>query len=120
VKFISHSSQFQYESVFGGMQIRKEIFPISANEAFQASLDCVKKLGWEIIKQNPDLGEINAKTGATLRSWGENISIRAIADRPSQTTITVASDAPFQLFDWGKSSENEKLFLDQLRKTISR
>jgi len=102
------------------VQIRKETFSTSVNEAFQASLDCVKKLGWEIIKQDPDLGEIKAKTGATLRSWGENISIKTIADQPSQTTISVTSDAPFQLFDWGKSSENEKLFVEQLRKAISR
>lgn len=72
-----------------------------------------------MISQDPIAGEIKAKTGATLKSWGEDISIKTHRE-PTGTTISVTSEATSQLFDWGKSRENERAFLEQLKKKTSR
>lgn len=64
-------------------------------------------------------GVIKAETGMSLRSWGENVSIK-VAEEAGENTISVASGVSHQLFDWGKSWENEWIFHKELRKAISR
>lgn len=79
----------------------------------------IKKLGWKTVSQNPETGEIKAKAGATLRSWGEDVSI-CVSKEETGSTISVLSEASSQLFDWGKNAENERVFLEKLEKIVSR
>lgn len=101
------------------MRIRKKTYSRPYDEIFEASLGSVKQLGWRLISQNREVGEIKAQTGTTLRSWGEDIAIH-LSEEAVGTTISVLSEARFQLIDWGKNEENEKIFYKELEKIISR
>ena len=101
------------------MYIKKETFSKPINDVYRTSIDSARELGWKILEEKPESCEIKARTGATLRSWGEEILIKAYPE-PNGTTISVASEATSQLFDWGKSDENEKAFLEELKRKISR
>ena len=82
-------------------------------------MGAIKQLGWKIVSHDKIAGEIEAQTGITLRSWGEAISIRLFKEA-TETAISVRSGPSFQLFDWGKSGENERAFDRELQKIISR
>ena len=103
----------------GGVPIQKKTYPHLYDELFQASLRAVKQLDWKLISQDRTAGKIEAETGGSLRSWGENISIH-LSEEATGTTISVFSGPSFQLFDWGKSEENEKAFHKELKKIIPR
>jgi len=101
------------------MRIRKKTYPRLYDEIFEASLSTVKKLGWKVTSQNREKGEIKAKTGTTLRSWGENVTID-VTQETTGSTISVMSNAHSQLFDWGKDEKNEECFYKELQKIIER
>lgn len=103
----------------GGMRIRKETYSIPYDVLFEASLRSVQQLGWKLISHDREAGEVKAQTRTTLRSWGENISIY-ILQEATGITISILSEPDFQLFDWGKSRENEEAFHEVLKKLISR
>lgn len=84
---------------------------------FEASLRLLKQLGWKLISQDKKAGLIKAQTETTLRSWGEKISISIIKEA-TVTTIIISSEPDFQIFDWGKSEENESIFHEELKKII--
>lgn len=105
--------------VYWGMRIRKETYRHPYDEIFEACLRLVKQLGWKLVSYDKAAGEIKAQTGTTLRSWGEDISIH-VSEEATGTAISVLSEASSQLFDWGKSEENEKAFHEELKKIISR
>lgn len=100
------------------MHIQKKTYPSPYDEVFEVSLKSIKQLGWNIVSQNKGTGEIKAKTGTTLRSWGEDIAIK-VAEEATGTTISIFSGSSFQLLDWGKSKENELLFHRELKKLFS-
>ena len=54
-----------------------------------------------------------------MRSWGEDVSVN-ISKEETGSTISVLSEASSQLFDWGKNAENERVFLEELKKIVSR
>lgn len=83
-------------------------------------MESVKELGWQLTYQNPEEGKIKAKTGATLRSWGEDISISVKNLTPTENTISVSSEAPHQFIDWGKNEENERRFQKFLERSFRR
>jgi hypothetical protein len=51
----------------GGWYIRKETFPVSSEDIFQASVDSVENLKWKIVEMNPESGEIKARIGASFK-----------------------------------------------------
>jgi len=101
------------------MYIQKETYARPYDEIFQASLKSIKQLGWKLVSQDRETGEIKAETGITLWSWGEGISIH-LARETTGTTISVTSGSSFQLFAWGKNEQNEKSFHIELKKMIQR
>lgn len=101
------------------MRIQKKTYPHPYDEIFEASLRTIKQLDWKLISKDRRAGEIKAQTGTTLRSWGEDVSIDVFREATG-STISVLSEAPFQLFDWGKNEENERAFHVELHKIISR
>lgn len=101
------------------MPIRKETYSISYDRIYEASLKSVKQLGWKLVSHNRETGEVKAQTEATLRSWGENITIHLMQE-VAGITISILSEPGFQLFDWGRSEENERVFHEALKKIIPR
>lgn len=82
-------------------------------QVFEAAVRAIESCGWEITEENEKAGVVIAKTGMSLRSWGEEIVIQ-ISTEEGKTLIHVSSESS-QLLDWGKSSENLKKLGEKLR-----
>jgi len=102
------------------MRIQEKNYRKRFDELFNASVESVKKLGWNLIYQNPEEGKIKAKTDTTLRSWGEDISISIKNLTPTENTISIFSETPYQFIDWGKNEENERRFQKFLERSLMR
>jgi hypothetical protein len=99
------------------MAIESRIYESSIEKAYAASLEALRKNGFEIMERRED--SIKATSSLSLLSWGEDIDIHLVAEPSNRVKITVSSSARSQLFDWGKSSNNiSKVFrsLDKLLK----
>jgi len=95
----------------------KKLYKHPYDKVFETSLKVIKWLDWCLISADKEAGVIRARTGLSLRSWGENITIRLHKENTG-TVVSVLSEAIFQLFDWGKNIENEKLFHQELKKHV--
>lgn len=85
---------------------------------FDAVLQILSKLGLHKESVNKKDGKIVVSKGVSLRSWGERITIQ-VTKEDSKTKVTVSSVPEAQLFDWGKSRENERRIMLELN-TLSR
>ena len=67
----------------------------------------------EIKNQDPEQGIIEAETGQTWKSWGEQVRIRFEAVSPDQTRVEAASRSAVKttLIDFGKNRENVQRIL---------
>lgn len=99
--------------------MKNETYSNSRTEVYDAAIRSIKDLGWFTISTDRDAGLIRARTGTTLRSWGENISVR-VSEEAGETTISVSSVPSSQVFNWGKDEENERVFLRKTNKIIER
>lgn len=79
-------------------------------EIFSRCLKAINKCGWNVTSYNESKGIITAKTGTTILSWGEEVSIK-VSKEGNGTMIEVISEPTAQLIDWGKSEENIQRFL---------
>lgn len=87
----------------------------SFEEVRQVVLDALDDLGFELEETGRNL--IRASTGMSLLSWGENIEIRLIKENGG-IRVNISSEAPSQLFDWGKSQENVTSVLSAIEKRL--
>ncbi len=78
-------------------------FTASGSDVFQACLTAVPQCGFSIKSSNPGSGQIDARAGVGLRSWGENITI---AVSPDGSLSIKSSCRGFQLVDYGKNRAN--------------
>lgn len=81
-------------------------------------MSVIKQLDWELVSSNQEEGEIKARTGVSLRSWGEEISIFVNRESTGESTISVLSKASSQILDWGKSEDNERIFHERLKRIL--
>ena len=90
-----------------------ETYNVSYSKVFNSVLQIINELGLSKESINKDEGEIVAFTGSSLLSWGEKITIQ-LTKVKKQTRVSVSSEPKAQLFDWGKSEENEKMIIVEL------
>jgi hypothetical protein len=84
-------------------------FPGTREQISQACLEAVRQSGFKIRKSDLAAGQITAKAGVNLRTWGENIHV--YVDPEDQVYITSKSRFPLTLVDWGKNRWNvERIF----------
>lgn len=82
------------------------------SEVFESVLQIISKFGLNKECVSLEKGEIIASTGFSLFSWGEKVVIKITKGK--QTEISVSSTPEAQLFDWGKSQENEEMIIREL------
>jgi hypothetical protein len=92
-------------------------FPYARDDVFDALLKVIPSQGMKIAKQDRSAGFISAKSGVSLRSWGENIPISVMEGSPGYSRVSVTSTPKTGLlgggaFDLGKNRSNiEKILL---------
>lgn len=99
------------------MLLREQRYNRPYGEIFQACLRSIRQLGWERISSDESTGVIQARAGITLRSWGEDISIH-LSRENTETIVSISSKPHSQVFDWGKSDENERILHQELKKQL--
>jgi hypothetical protein len=84
-------------------------FPGTREQISQACLQAVRQSGFKVRESDPAAGQITAKAGVNVRTWGENI--RVYVDPEDRVYITSKSRFPLTLVDWGKNRWNvERIF----------
>ena len=85
-------------------------FPASGAQIFQACTQAVPQCGFTITEANPQAGQIQAKSGMGMLSWGEIITI-GVADGRADIR---SSCRGMQVIDYGKNKRNVKSLLSAL------
>ena len=90
-------------------------FQLSATQIHPLVCDALKNMGAEILEQNPF--SISAKTGISLRSFGEiiQVDIKSL-EIGCQINIDSRCSMPSTLVDWGKNQNNIDEFFAQLER----
>ena len=73
---------------------------------FHAAVSALEAQQMSISAADPATGAIEASTGTTMRSWGEDLSIQVTAGEPGKVGVTITSKVKLQLVDWGKNKKN--------------
>jgi hypothetical protein len=84
-------------------------FPGTREQISQACLEAVRQSGFKVRESDLAAGQITAKAGVNVRTWGENIHV--YVDPEDRVYITSKSRFPLTLVDWGKNRWNvERIF----------
>jgi len=94
-------------------------YDTTKDEAFNEALNALKVLGFEIKKTDKTEGLIEAKKGASIWTWGENIKISVISLKKG-CSVYVESRVKYQIVDYGKNRENVVKILTELNRRIKR
>ena len=80
--------------------------PGPADRVFAATCQALVSLGMTITAADPTSGTIQASSGMTMFSWGENLELRVVPVSAEATAVSVGSGLKFGLVDWGKNRKN--------------
>ena len=76
-------------------------------EVFRTLVGVLPQHKIEVISTDEPNGVIHAKTGITLRTWGETLTIRlGSPDGGTTTEMVIDSNLKFGLAAWGKHDKN--------------
>jgi hypothetical protein len=88
-------------------------YSVPRNLAFKEALDALNTLGFKIKNSDEFNGTIEARKGASIRSWGEGIKI-SITPSNGGSQVYVESDVRYQVVDYGKNKDNVDKILTEL------
>ena len=74
----------------------------------------IRELGHTVKELQPH--KLTAKSGASLLSWGEVLTVELVQLTETTTSVTIESSpaAPLQVVDWGKSVRNVHSILERM------
>lgn len=82
-------------------------FPRPYAEVFRSLVSVLPQHKIEVVSADEPSGTIHAKTGVTMRTWGETLTIRlGSPDGGATTEMVVESNLKFGLAAWGKHDKN--------------
>lgn len=93
-------------------------FGVKPAVAISAAKKALAGLGFDLA-DNTRPGVLQAKSGFSLRSWGEEVTV-SITEEPGGASVRVSSEPAVQLLDWGKSAENVEAILAAIEKDLAR
>lgn len=94
-------------------------YPNPYNDVLNAILQGIKDCGFSKKTADWSSGYIVVSTGASLRSWGEQIEIQ-VSEAEGSTEVSITSSPQAQLIDWGKSRENIDRLFTAIEKYLKR
>ena len=97
----------------------EKTFNRSFDVVFKRCKEALEELELEIDSSSKAKGFIEASTGSSFLSWGEDIeiSIRSISEK--KTKVIVESSASAQVFSWGKNDSNESAIIEKLTELLA-
>tara|TARA_B100000427_G_C15278407_1_gene494217 strand:- start:36 stop:530 length:495 start_codon:yes stop_codon:yes gene_type:complete len=90
----------------------------SFDDIFEKSLDGIKSFKGKLYASKKEENTIQATTGITWKSFGENIEIHLKEKENNKIEITISSKPanPIQIVDYGKGRQNVLSFIEYLNK----
>ena len=86
---------------------------IDKSTAQARAVAVVKKLGWQLVAENPTTGIIEATDTSLLWNFKDDIVIRITAKHPNSIAIDLRSVSRIGRSDLGKNAQRIKRFLDE-------
>lgn len=87
--------------------MKRKSFKSPYVKVFEACKIAITKYKYKLESEDKQNGIVRASTSSTIFSWGEDIIVKVKKIDAYTTNITVESSPKAQIFDWGKSEENE-------------
>lgn len=97
--------------------MKTRTFDNAVSDVFDATVRAIADCNMYIKRKDRARGKIIATTGFSLRSWGELITVE-ITSEEGGTKVCVTSAPQSQLFDWGKSDENEAMLVRKIHELL--
>jgi hypothetical protein len=88
-------------------------YHVARKLVFKEALNVLNVLGFKVENCDEISGVIEAKKGASFRSWGEHIKI-SITLSDGGSKVHVESHEKYQVVDYGKNKENVQRILTEL------
>jgi len=88
------------------------------HDVFAACKTAIRKCGFSIESFDENKGYIYASSPPSIFSWGEEITVEVNRISTTTTEVRVESRPKAQLFDWGKSRENERMIMESLKNML--
>jgi hypothetical protein len=88
-------------------------YHVARNLVFKEAINVLNALGFKIENCDESNGAIEAKKGASFRSYGEHIKI-SVTSSNGESQVQVESQVKYQVVDYGKNRENVQKILTEL------
>lgn len=95
-----------------------QTLPYPYEVVFDGVLAVLPRMPATISGADRTTGIVTATTATSWRSWGEALTVTVGQDQPGTTSVTLRSQASFQLVDWGKNTKNIDFFTTALRSYV--
>ena len=96
----------------GGTEVEFDRAPA---EVFEAMVRALPEARMKLKSSDAATHHIEATTGMSLASWGENIRIDLSEAAPGRTRATISSANKAQLVSWGKNKKNLDKIVEKTR-----
>lgn len=92
-------------------------YPVATT--YQALMQALSKTTkYRIINADQNANLIIIKSGVSLTSWGEDITIVVAPGLNGDSTVSIASSLKMGLFDWGKNNKNLNTIIQLLTEEL--
>ncbi|MCU7928727.1 MAG: hypothetical protein KZQ97_20135 [Candidatus Thiodiazotropha sp. (ex Dulcina madagascariensis)] len=71
--------------------VEERTFDAPAETLYRLSIDTVAGLGWAVSDSDPSAGLIEAGTPATMKSFGNQVTVQITASAPEKSLVKVTS-----------------------------
>lgn len=98
--------------------LKPSIYKANYDEVYIKGVEAISNKGWTIEFTDRETGIINARTGVSLSTWGDVVSIRISRQANGEVQVNASSRTERQALDWGKNTRNIKEYLVELDKLM--
>ena len=101
----------------------REYFPYPIDLMHKACINAINKnKRFSLVADDTSTGEIKARVGISLWSWGENVTISLNAESDTDTSLVISSNPVFKLtlVDYGKNRRNINTLLAAINAELPR
>lgn len=97
----------------------RQIFEYSPDDTFSALLSALSNSNHYTVKDsNKSARTIMVSTGASWKSWGENLNVVVGPANGGFSEVAINSSSKFGVADWGKNQENFNNILNLLSEEL--
>ncbi len=93
-------------------------FEFSKDLAFEKVKEVLEDSAFSLVAADKDRLELQASSGISWKSWGENIYIWLEGD-DERSVMKFCSVTLFQVYSWGKNEDNGRRLIDAIEESLT-